>query len=103
MYNDNDVEVKTPEGTDMYFVSVYDVTRNFGGPEEGGWWYDSGVLVSVVGCLTKEDADRVYDTLINEFPRTNKRYSVLGGEDYNVTISNQLPAFYFPEERPRYG
>ena len=22
------------------FLTVYTVTRHFGGPEEGGWWYD---------------------------------------------------------------
>lgn len=22
------------------FVNVYEVTRHYGGPEEGGWWYD---------------------------------------------------------------
>ena len=22
------------------FVSLYDVTRQYGGPEEGGWWYN---------------------------------------------------------------
>jgi hypothetical protein len=24
------------------FVNVYAVTRHYGGPEEGGWWYDEG-------------------------------------------------------------
>lgn len=23
------------------FISAYNVTRQYGGPEEGGWWYDS--------------------------------------------------------------
>jgi len=24
------------------YVNVYAVTRLYGGPEEGGWWYDAG-------------------------------------------------------------
>ena len=27
-----------------YRVGVYKTFRNFGGHEEGGWWYDSGTL-----------------------------------------------------------
>lgn len=23
----------------MWYVSEYEVTRHYGGPEEGGWWY----------------------------------------------------------------
>jgi hypothetical protein len=24
----------------MYYVNIYEVSRRYGGPEEGGWWYD---------------------------------------------------------------
>ena len=27
--------------TTAWAVAVYDVYRQYGGPEEGGWWYDS--------------------------------------------------------------
>ena len=26
----------------MKYVNVYSVTRHYGGPEEGGWWYNAG-------------------------------------------------------------
>lgn len=26
----------------MFFVNVYEVDRCYGGPEEGGWYYDAG-------------------------------------------------------------
>ena len=26
------------------YIAAYHVTRNYGGPEEGGWWYDAGEL-----------------------------------------------------------
>ena len=26
----------------QYFVNVYTVDKAYGGPEEGGWWYDEG-------------------------------------------------------------
>ena len=24
------------------YVNVYAITRHYGGPEEGGWWYNTG-------------------------------------------------------------
>ena len=42
-----------------YVVAAYDVDRVFGGPEEGGWWYDAGELVRVLRTFRNED--RAYD------------------------------------------
>ena len=28
-----------------YVVAFYAVDRAYGGPEEGGWWFDTGELV----------------------------------------------------------
>lgn len=27
----------------MYYIHKHEVAQQYGGPEEGGWWYDSGV------------------------------------------------------------
>lgn len=32
----------------LQWVALYMVTRQYGGPEEGGWWYDAGTLVTDV-------------------------------------------------------
>lgn len=29
----------------MKITRVYEITREYGGPEEGGWWYDEYVLL----------------------------------------------------------
>lgn len=34
-----------------YFIGVYLVDRSYGGPEEGGWWYDSGYTVTLQDLL----------------------------------------------------
>ena len=31
------------------YVNVYEVECNYGGPEEGGWYFDSGILVPDMG------------------------------------------------------
>ena len=34
-----------------YFIGVYLVERSYGGPEEGGWWYNSGSSVTLQDLL----------------------------------------------------
>jgi hypothetical protein len=83
------------------FVNVYAVTRVYGGPEEGGWWYDTGELMF---CKPFENADDAYEyaeSISDKYPTTGKRYSVLGGEDYNVRVEND-PGEDFPKETPYY-
>lgn len=45
----------------MRFVNAYHVTREYGGPEEGGWWYDSReVLASVqIPERGEKEAERI--------------------------------------------
>ena len=33
---------------DLVWINIYSVTRHFGGPEEGGWWYDWSECVTSV-------------------------------------------------------
>lgn len=42
-----------------YIVAAYDRALRYGGPEEGGWWYDAGCLVRVL--RTFRNADKAYD------------------------------------------
>ena len=32
-----------------YYLNVYEVGRAYGGPEEGGWWYDHGTFLECIG------------------------------------------------------
>lgn len=89
------------ETSEISYVSAYEVERHYGGPEEGGWWFDSGTLVDVVKCFNRDQAEHVWDLLKDIYPNTGKRYSVLGGEDYSVSIEEKLIPF-FPSQRPRY-
>ena len=31
-------------GRSRYIIAFYEIDRAFGGPEEGGWWFDTGKL-----------------------------------------------------------
>jgi hypothetical protein len=41
----NDIEESESDGVGLYWVALYLVDLVYGGPEEGGWWYQGGTLV----------------------------------------------------------
>jgi hypothetical protein len=92
-----------------FYVNVYEVDRSYGGPEEGGWWYDSGVPFEGIqrnsyGCDTREEAVLVQEWLtrtLNDYQPSRSRYSVIGGADV-VAYIEVYPAECFPTERPYY-
>lgn len=82
-------------------IVAWRVTRQCGGPEEGGWWFDTGDVVASVEVVTQLAADHICIGFEIEYPRTRKRYNVHGGEDYNVLILNREDQYdleeYFDE------
>ena len=38
----------------MYYVNLYQTTKCYGGPEEGGWYYEEGVYHSCEGAYSNE-------------------------------------------------
>ena len=90
------------------YVCVYELTRHYGGPEEGGWYYDAGTLLKVMPVIPSKWAalsDRIYKWCKRKNKLTSPRYSVLGGSDYEVRdwyrSLDEIPKS-FPQERPHY-
>lgn len=83
------------------WVNVYDVTRCWGGPEEGGWWYHAGDCIEAHHVGSRAQAEALQDELRERYPRTGKRYSVLGGDDWDVRIELEKGTS-FPSQTPRY-
>jgi hypothetical protein len=96
-----DAPIEAPNGDRVTFVNVYDYSRAYGGPEEGGWWYDTGVPVKSVACVTDSDVDVASTRLQGVYPSTGGASSVLGGEDY-IILYESHPGRPFPEYRPHY-
>lgn len=90
-------------GLKRVFVNAYEVTRHYGGPEEGGWWYDVGEPLASVPVRTPKDAIRTRHKLLKEFDEHNQGNisSVLGGSLLCVCYERNT-AQLWPEERPRY-
>jgi hypothetical protein len=70
------------------YVCVYEVTRHYGGPEEGGWWYNWYEPVYAIRVPTRFSM-RHRDRLARRFQKQSQGdiYSVLGGVDYVVRRS----------------
>ena len=49
-------ECSTGKARTVFYISEYEVTREYGGPEEGGWWYDWRDYVRVICHSFSEDS-----------------------------------------------
>lgn len=83
-------------------VGVYEVTRQYGGPEEGGWYYDAGYRIEPHKMRVFADyaeaalyAARLWDELPESDKRGESRLTVCG-------FTECLPETHWPRARPRY-
>lgn len=88
-----------------FYVVASGTVRCYGGPEEGGWWYDKRRIIEVRAVFTVTGALHTVRELRLDHPTCPKgRHSVIGGEDVEIGV------FYdetmFPQEssggRPSY-
>jgi len=74
-------------------ITVHEVWKSYGGPEEGGWDYECGYPVENVCIFSKEQA-------IKELQRLHDRYQS-EAETYDINLSQKWGKPY-PEKRPHY-
>ena len=96
----------------VYCVGTYLVDLAYGGPEEGGWWYQCGQLI-IDGDIPlpyystdKEDALSHKNKMIKELEEFNKGRrpisSVLSEGKYEAIIFEERLPEGFPEKIPYY-
>ena len=92
-------EVKHFEERDAgwWSVGVYETGRSYGGPEEGGWWYDTGSRIDDFHVRGFEDliAARKYKDELAKQYADDKDVRVLG-------FTEKLPVRGFPDRKPVY-
>lgn len=101
--------------TPLLFVNVYLYDRRYGGPEEGGWYYDSYSPVMEGDdvdapickmCATIEEANQRYEEVKAWCAEENKTrrppHSVLS-EGHFIVRQEAYPAEYEPDEKPTYS
>lgn len=87
------------------WVTVFELTQEYGGPEEGGWWYHAGqVEVSLpLHELAPMEISTLSTYLGKMYPEGKNRFSVAPrGRDYEVRFAMD-PGEDFPEMRPQYS
>jgi hypothetical protein len=90
----------------IVFVTAYGISRHYGGPEEGGWWYDwwepvESVPVAYSNAEVMKAQMEIKHDGVNSNP--TDRFSVLGnGEDLAVVIEDEINEFR-TTERPHYS
>ena len=89
--------------TGAKFVNVYWVERHCGGPEEGGWYYDTGDVEDSYLCADDKAAEAKALSLDEE--RMNEGLydlgSVLSTGIFRILIEDK-PGEGWPKERPCY-
>jgi len=95
----------------MFVATIYLIDRAYGGPEEGGWYYDCGTPSDEYANHTRgfsRERDAIkYANKLNETvcPTYNvgRRAisSVLSTGRYSAEVSEGQPKYY-PSERPHY-
>jgi len=95
--------------SNILFVNVYNENRAYGGPEEGGWYFDTGELIKVLGPFTGEDRREKANRALARVEKVLEGWnegayppgSVLCSGYYTVRVSRNMGES-FPQERPRY-
>ena len=96
------MSAETPDTPEIYSVAVSHVTRRYGGPEEGGWWYDHHVPIlhgadaTLIRVFTDYEAaityaNEVYKTIEARNEGLPPLYSVLSDGLYVAHIFEGLP------------
>lgn len=91
----------------LVHLTMYRVSRCYGGPEEGGWYYDHWERVPYATLIVDEDdeprVERARKLLMQRYGWKNahSRSSVLGGDDCEIIMENSLGE-YASKERPHY-
>ena len=87
----------------MTYVNAYAVTREYGGPEEGGWWNDSGKVLLSIPCDSMGQAETEAKRAEKEMSHLNEGdiCSARGGKEIRVLIEEDKGKD-FPSERPYY-
>lgn len=95
----------------MWQVRVYLQDLAYGGPEEGGWWYDCGEAADEVSpplSFTERyqafnHANRLNSGILHELNKGRPSItSTLSRGRYVATTYEDSAPDYFPEERPHY-
>ena len=91
------------EHQDPSTITIHETTLNYGGPEEGGWWYQAGYPVLTHCIFSKKQAIQTFIQYFDEYEIAEQ--PSLGDSttyhNYEVNFANGYATVY-PETKPHY-
>lgn len=81
------------------FANAYAEDRAYGGPEEGGWWYDAGIALASIPFRSKSEKDELR---WKEYLRESGKILYHGDKEIKV-YTEEMFAKDYPSEAPRYS
>ena len=91
------------EHEDPTVITIHETTLNYGGPEEGGWWYQAGYPVLSHCIFSKKQAIQAFIQYFEEYEIEGQ--PSLGDSttysNYELMFSNRYASVY-PETKPYY-
>jgi hypothetical protein len=116
--SDEDHDDEQTDGSGLYWVALFLVDLAYGGPEEGGWWYQTGTLVidpqtyneiggGPAAFVERIDAAAYHDRLEPNVSKLNAGRPPIEASNsagiYELRIARaQLLPTHFPHQRPYY-
>ncbi len=103
----NCVEDTTTEPAKQWTVALYETGRAYGGPEEGGWWYDYGTLTEQekMRTFTSFDEAVAYQEKLWEEVDAHSLLPENRYADYRLTVwgyTDTEAYTHYPKTRPYY-
>lgn len=96
----------------VYYVHKHSVSLEYGGPEEGGWWYTVGVPTGfsfgpIVGEDAAYDQARSLNELEHQRRENEEEYdftSVLAkmSQHFEYSVEDFPTPEFYPKEKPHY-
>lgn len=81
-------------------VNVYKEWRAYGGPEEGGWWYNTGDPIGTIRADSNENARKIASALWDVLSDIDKGRA---SDDGRHTVAVEYHAGrHYPAKRPHY-
>ena len=91
------------EHEDPTVITIHETTLNYGGPEEGGWWYQAGYPVLSHCIFSKKQAIQAFIQYFEEYEIEGQ--PSLGDtttySNYELMFSNRYASVY-PKTKPYY-
>jgi hypothetical protein len=90
------------EDKEPIVVAWYDISMRYGGPEEGGYYYECGWPFKGICCFSKKQAIRAAIELhLEAYQDAGEEIDYLGWRTFSIDFKNEWPQPY-PAVKPHY-